>query len=320
MEDAFDQALLVKTFLQDPYHVVHSQDGDRAARLLEEEQWDLLVTDLNLPGMDGFTLIQKARSLHPELPILAVTGYTAAHYHEQAFRAGADDLLTKPLDRDPFLKRVQDLTAGGDAVPRAASPGETVLAVGGLVGDVEMGCGASILRLRAEEEREAVILPLCKDEMDTTGSGIKAARAAADILGGRLVLDLNAMEETERRVALLEEVVQDLKPTTALIPAMNEMHPARMEAFRIAKGATSSVPRVLGYQTATTGMDFKPDLLRDVGEYMVGKMEALAAYHEAGAARLDLAPRMAQAYARYWGRFEQFSEVEAFETIRDSDG
>ena len=45
-------------------------------------------------------------------------------------------------------------------------------------------------------------------------------------------------------------------------------------------------------------------------------LEALAAYQSMGAPRADLRPRMAQAYARYWGRFRDFAEVEAFEQIR----
>ncbi|MDE3003923.1 MAG: hypothetical protein OXU33_08115 [Gemmatimonadota bacterium] len=45
------------------------------------------------------------------------------------------------------------------------------------------------------------------------------------------------------------------------------------------------------------------------------KMEALAAYQSVGAPRVDLRPRTAQAYARYWGRFEGFTEVEAFQEV-----
>ena len=102
VEDAFDQALLVKAILQSHgnYVVSHSQDGDHAAKLLEEETWDLLITDLNLPGLDGFELCRLAKANHPGLPVLAVTGYTGAHYQEQAFRAGASELLTKPLERN----------------------------------------------------------------------------------------------------------------------------------------------------------------------------------------------------------------------------
>jgi hypothetical protein len=50
---------------------------------------------------------------------------------------------------------------------------------------------------------------------------------------------------------------------------------------------------------------------------MVLKLEALAAYQAVGAPRVDLRPRMAQAYARYWGRFKDFTEVEAFEKVHD---
>ena len=50
----------------------------------------------------------------------------------------------------------------------------------------------------------------------------------------------------------------------------------------------------------------------------VAKMEALTAYQNAGERRVDLRPRMAQAYARYWGRLREFSEVEAFEKLDGS--
>ena len=102
VEDAFDQAMLVKAFLQSApgdFQVTHSQDGDHAARLLREREWSLLITDLNLPGIDGFDLCRIAKTVNPSLPILAVTGYTGAHYQEEAFRAGATDLLLKPLDQ-----------------------------------------------------------------------------------------------------------------------------------------------------------------------------------------------------------------------------
>jgi hypothetical protein len=73
---------------------------------------------------------------------------------------------------------------------------------------------------------------------------------------------------------------------------------------------------VLAYETATTGLEFTPSVFKDVRAEMVMKMEALAAYQAVGAPRVDLRPRMAQAYARYWGRFRDFTEVEAFELVR----
>ena len=149
-EDAFDHALIVKAFLSsaDRFETVHSQDGDAAAALLRDETWDLFVTDLNLPGKDGFELIRICRELHPDVPVLATTGYTANHYHEAAFRAGAKDLMTKPLEKEEFLMRVARLVDDPERDKAEDDEDEedppVVLAVGGLVGDAEMGCGGSL--------------------------------------------------------------------------------------------------------------------------------------------------------------------------------
>ena len=311
VEDAFDQALLVKACLQDEgnFEVVHSQDGDHAARLLRTEEWNLLITDLNLPGIDGFELCRICRSVDPTMPILAITGYTGTHYQEEAYRAGATQLLTKPLAKAEFLSKVRDLVGSGQLAQ------SLVLAIGGLVGDVEMGCGGTLIK-RAAAGHDLVIAALCRDDLDATGSGIEGARRAARFLGATLILDEEALDDTHKRVELLDRVVAEYRPSLALVPAMDDQHPSRREAFRIAKSALARTPEVWGYQTATTGLDFKPQHLENVADFMVDKMEVLAGYQEAGSKRLDLTPRMAQAYGRYWGRFERFVEVEPFEIVR----
>lgn len=314
-EDAFDQALVVKAFLSSArnYEVTHSQDGDSAAELLRSEKWDLFITDLNLPGMDGFELIRLCHQTLPDVPIMATTGYTGAHYQEEAFRSGASDLMTKPLDKEDFLNRVAKLV--GDT-GTTASQAPAVVAIGGLVGDAEMGCGGSLVEWAAQG-RTVYIVPIWGDEMDASGAGLTGARAAASILGARAIIDEVAMEDTGRRMKLVERLVQEHNPEVLYMPTMDDDHPARREAFRIAKAAATKVPLVLGYQTCTTGIDFRPGRYVDISDEMMAKMEALAAYHEAGAGRMDLAPRMAQAYARYWGRLNKFTEVEAFEILKD---
>ena len=161
-----------------------------------------------------------------------------------------------------------------------------------------------------------VVVPLCRDELDERGVGLAGARAAADILGAKIILDEEALDDTQRRVNLLERLVRDLRPRFAYFPAMDDNHPARREAFRIAKAATATVPVLMGYQTATSGPDFKPSRFENISDQLMEKMEALTSYQQVGAQRLDLTPRMAQAYARYWGRLERFGEVEPFEVLR----
>jgi len=305
----------VKAFLGSTggFQVVHAQDGDRAAQLVRSEEWDLLVTDLNLPGLDGFELCRIAKSVQPSLPVLAVTGYTGAHYQEQAFRAGATDLLTKPLDRDEFLAKVGELTGRsvGPARPR-------VLAVGALPGDVEMGCAGALLRHK-NDGADVTIVVLHRDEADAAGVGLVGAQQAAESLGARLLVDEDALADTRRRVAFMQQVLKDLRPQVVYLPAMDDGHPARRETFRIVRAAAAGVATVLAYQTATTGHEFRPSRFEDVGEVLVDKMEALTCFSDAGLQRLDLSPRMAQTYARYWGRLQQFTEVEAFELVRGPD-
>lgn len=312
VEDAFDQAILVKAFLGSAggFHVVHAQDGDRAAQLVRSEPWDLLVTDLNLPGIDGFELCRIAKNAHPSLPVLAVTGYTGAHYQEQAFRAGASDLLTKPLEREEFLAKVGELTGRPMAPARPQ-----VLAVSALAGDAEMGCAGALLHHR-NEGADVTIVILHRDDTDPGDVGLVGARQAVEALGAKLLVDPAALEDTQQRVAFMQRVVKDLKPKVAYIPAMDDGHPARRETFRIARAATAGVPSVMAYQTATTGHEFRPSRFQDVADVLVDKMEALTCYADAGLQRLDLSPRMAQAYARYWGRLQRFTEVEAFEPVR----
>jgi len=312
VEDAFDQAVIVKAFLGalGGFHVVHAQDGERAAQLVRAESWDLLITDLNLPGIDGFELCRIAKSTHPDLPVLAVTGYTGAHYQEQAFRAGATDLLTKPLERAEFLAKVGELTG---RVVGADRP--HVLAVSALVGDAEMGCAGALLR-HNKDGANVTIVVLNGDESGTGRVGFMGAKQAAEALGAKLVVDEAALGDTRQRVAFMQRIVKELQPKVAYIPAMDDSHPARREAFRIARAAAAGVPSVLAYQTATTGHEFRPARFEDVSDVLVDKMEALTCYTDAGLQRLDLSPRIAQAYARYWGRLQRFTEVEAFELVR----
>lgn len=312
VEDEFTEALVVKAILQSAgnYTVVHSQDGDHAAKLLETGGWDLLITDLNLPGLDGFELCRLAKAAFPDLPVLAVTGYTGAHYQEQAFRAGASDLLTKPLDAKEFVGKIRELTGATRVEDRS-----TVLAVGGLVGDVEMGCGGTLLKHR-RDGAEVMVVPLCRDDFDASGSGVEGAHEAAERMGVKILVDEVALDDTQRRVALLERVVRDLRPKIVYVPAMDDAHPSRREAFRIGKGAAAPVPSLYAYQTATTNPAFAPTYFEDIGEVLADKIGVLAAFEEAGHGRPDLTAEMAKAYARYWGRLQRFTEVEPFEVLR----
>jgi len=315
VEDAFDQALLVKAFFNTmpDFVVTHAQDGDQAMRLIRKAPWDLLVTDLNLPGTDGFTVIRYFRSISPDTPILVTTGYTQPEYEEQALRSGANQVMIKPLNQTDFVARVRSMVAG-HTTPIFRET-DMALAVGGRFGDAEMGCGGSLMRA-LEEGRTAVLVPLLSRVEDATQEEMKAAKLAAQILGVELRVDRTRFGNIRAQRELLDRTLDELRPTTIYVPSGYDRDPYRLEVSEIARAASAEVPNVLAYETATTGPAFAPSLFVDVRTQMVLKMEALATYQSVGAARVDLRPRMAQAYARYWGRYLEFTEAEAFEPLR----
>jgi LmbE family N-acetylglucosaminyl deacetylase len=191
---------------------------------------------------------------------------------------------------------------------------EVVLAIEGRLGDAEMGCGGTLMA-EVAKGHTVVVLPICRREDDVTPEELKGATIAADILGVELRVDRTLFGDAEGQKDLIERTLNELRPTTVFMPAPDDRDPSRKEAARMAMNATIEVETVLAYETATTGLDFSPSRFQDVRAEMVLKLEALAAYQAVGAARVDLRPRMAQAYARYWGRFKDFMEVEAFEKV-----
>src|SRR5437773_12404691 len=72
---------------------------DRIAAL----DYDAIVTDLKMPGMDGLDLLAEIRTHRPDTPTLMITGYGEHDLVVQALRAGAYDFIRKPIDRDYFV-------------------------------------------------------------------------------------------------------------------------------------------------------------------------------------------------------------------------
>jgi len=317
LEDAFDHALLVKAFFNTlpGYEVTHAQDGDRAVELLKNEQWDLIVTDLNLPGRDGYAVIRTARQLSGAIPILVTTGYTQAQYEEQALRAGADQVMIKPLRQHEFVTRVVKMVEHQGNEEGEPNTREVILVIEGRLGDAEMGCGG-VMMGAAQEAETVVVLPILNHADDASYEELQAARIACGILGIDLRLEVERFGDRVAQRDLIRRTVAELQPTSVFVPASGDRDESRREARLMTLQAATEVPRLYGYETATTGSTFVPTRFVDVHAQMVVKMEALAAYQSVGAPRVDLRPRMAQAYARYWGRWMDFTEVEAFEEVK----
>ena len=85
------------------------KDGREARIMLDTGDFDLLITDLEMPHMDGFELTQKLRNskTYSELPIIVITGTGHSDAVERAFSAGATSFLTKPINWTLFSQSVR---------------------------------------------------------------------------------------------------------------------------------------------------------------------------------------------------------------------
>ena len=89
--------LLSKILTLSGYYVRTSEDGADALRQFNCEDPDLLITDLNMPEIDGYELCQRVRSVS-DIPIMLITACTNRSAKRKALSAGANAFLTKPID------------------------------------------------------------------------------------------------------------------------------------------------------------------------------------------------------------------------------
>ncbi len=88
-----------------------ARNGAEALALLAKESFDLLLLDLNMPGLSGSDLIIQVKAAHPDLPILVLSMHNKPQVAAQALKAGADGYLTKDCDPAVLLAAVSKVAA-----------------------------------------------------------------------------------------------------------------------------------------------------------------------------------------------------------------
>ncbi len=85
------------------HEVALAEDGTRAARLLDDRRFDVLVTDLRMPGKDGMELVRKVRAEQPETQVIVLTAHASVDSAVEAMKLGAFDYLQKPISSPEAL-------------------------------------------------------------------------------------------------------------------------------------------------------------------------------------------------------------------------
>jgi two-component system, OmpR family, copper resistance phosphate regulon response regulator CusR len=115
-------------------------DSVRAAQLATDEDFDLVLLDLELPGQDGLSVLRTVRAVGHRLPVVVLTGHDAVGNAVDALNSGADDYVTKPFSFEVLIARVRARLRDSSRLP------ERVLRAG----DLELDRGARHASFRGE--------------------------------------------------------------------------------------------------------------------------------------------------------------------------
>ncbi len=100
-------ASLQRVFIRDGYDVDIAGSAEAAFKLLEHRSYDLIITDIILPGISGIELLTKYRTANPAQKVIVITAYASLTTAVESLKAGACDFIIKPLMHDEMKKAVR---------------------------------------------------------------------------------------------------------------------------------------------------------------------------------------------------------------------
>ena len=127
VDDKENMRRLVARILRDTFEVEEAEDGARALALVATRPYDVVVSDIRMPGADGFELLAAVKARDPATEVVLMTGYATVQDAVRAMKQGAFDYLEKPFDPDAALaviERAGERKRLADAARRAAPPGD----------------------------------------------------------------------------------------------------------------------------------------------------------------------------------------------------
>lgn len=109
VDDELDMRELLELIITDrtSYQVVTASDPLKVPELLREGDFDLLISDLRMPQMDGMELLDRVRQIDSQLPFIILTAYGTVESAIEAMRKGALDYITKPFRQEQILLTVE---------------------------------------------------------------------------------------------------------------------------------------------------------------------------------------------------------------------
>jgi LmbE family N-acetylglucosaminyl deacetylase/CheY-like chemotaxis protein len=303
------------------FDVAHELDSESALGRVRAEQWDLLITDIELPGMSGLELLDRVRGFVPDLPVAVLTGHPSVDYAVSALRGAAAEFLMKPVTPGDLVAKATGLIEAARAARDEAR--ETALAIGAHPDDVEIGAGGTLAAHGAAGDAVAILTLSRGAHGGDKAQRVRESQEAADIIGARLFLrDLEdtRIPEGNPTIALIEEVIAAVGPTIVYTHSVHDLHQDHRNTHHAAMVACRQVGRIYCFQSPSATVDYHPNHFVTIDDYIGLKLKVIDAFGSQASIRDYMAPELIASTARYWARYGDGTHAEPFETARDRGG
>ena len=108
--------------LMGDYHIARAQNPGAGLQLLGEKAFDVVISDINMPGMDGIEFLKAIKAVSPDLPVVMITGYPSIDVAIQAMKEGAADFITKPFRCEQIKISIEKLLRERDILRESSLP------------------------------------------------------------------------------------------------------------------------------------------------------------------------------------------------------
>ena len=322
VEDDLDVAEYTKTILENKLGCTVLTFSDPRLVRDEFERFapDVVVTDIEMPGMSGLELIEQLREIQPGIPFIVMTAHASVDYAVTALRNKANEFLTKPVSSADLVAHVTKLADDARVVRLREPKRAIVLAIGAHPDDVEIGVGGTLAAHRDAGD-PVTILTLSRGARE---GGIRVAweegTASAHVIGARLLMEDVAENELQHEtvVTVVKKAIAEVNPTVIYVHSNHDRHQDHRTVFDAVMVAAGDVGAIVCYQSSTSSVDFRPNRFVSVDDFTETKITMLDCFARSGPRPRFLDPDFVLATARYWSRFSTGSFSEPLEIIRES--
>ena len=319
VEDQPDQAALLRRWLalDRGARVEVATNGQEGMELALKGDWDLLITDVELPGRSGLAIAEALKTAAPHVPVVIISAHERMDYAIRALQSKADDFLFKPLGRCEVVALADRLiarSAGGVARTR-------VHAIGAHPDDVEIGVGGILARHHAAGDPVLILTLSGGERGGPEDERRQESVAAARVLGAALeVGDLpdTRISEGLETIRRIRQAIDHFRPTTVYTHTPRDGHQDHRNVYQATVVAARGVANLYCYQSPSTTPEFQPTLFVNIGDLLPTKLRALEQYQTQVNTRRYLTESLIRSTAEYWGRFAGYRMVEPLEVVRES--